>query len=319
MKVFITGASGFVGGAVVKKLCGNHEIYAMSRSKTSDEVIKSLGATPVRCALNDIEQDVLQGFDIVIHCAAFVEQWGAYSTFYELNVTATQDLLAKAEAAGVNRFIHIGTEASVFYGQHMRNIDETYPLAVNSPYPYSRTKALAEQAVCTFVGKMETLVIRPRMIWGEDDQTILPIVLQMHEERKFIWVNHGQNLTSTTNIKNLTHAIELALTRGKSRQAYFVTDGAAMPFKQFMTDYAQTQNVDLGDKSIPAWLMLSLAAMVETIWKIFNIKSEPMITRFTANIMCRDCILDDAKAKLELGYAPLVNVAQGMIALKAMR
>lgn len=250
-----------------------------------------------------------------MHCAAFVEQWGAYEDFYNINVVGTQDLLNKANDAGVKRFVHIGTEASVFYGQDMSDLDETTPLAVDSPFPYSRTKALAEQAVCAFDGAMETISIRPRLIWGEDDQTILPIVLQMHEEGKFMWVNHGKNLTSTTNIKNLIHAVNLALTKGKSRNAYFVVDGEATEFKHFLSRYALTQNVDLGDKSIPTWVMLSLGYVVETIWKTFSIKSEPLMTRFTANIMCRDCVINDAKARDELGYEPLVTLDQGLAEL----
>lgn len=317
MKIFITGASGFVGGAAVKKLLNDHEIFAMSRSEASDKVIKTLGATPVRCALNDIKSADLNGMDYVIHCAAFVEQWGAYSDFYDTNVKGTQDLLAKADAAGVKRFVHIGTAASIFYGQHMRNVDETEPLAIGSPFPYSRTKALAEKAVVEFRGQMQTISIRPRMIWGEDDQTILPVVLKMHEEGKFMWVNHGKNLTSTTNVKNLVHAIELALTEGENRNAYFVTDGEAVPFKQFLSAYALTKNIDLGDKSIPVWMMLSLGAVVETIWKVFNLKSEPLMTRFTANIMCRDCIINDDKAQEQLGYMPVVTLQQGLDELTA--
>lgn len=317
MKIFITGASGFVGGAAAKKLSLEHKIFAMSRNEISDEKIKKLGVTPVRCALNDIDQSQLEGIELVLHCAAFVEQWGPYETFYDLNVRATEDMLAKANAAGVKRFIHIGTEAAVFYGQDMHNVDETYPLAIDSPFPYSRTKALAEKAVVEFEGQMETICLRPRMIWGEGDLTILPIVIQMHKEGKFMWVNHGKNLTGTTNIKNLVHAIELAMNKGKSRNAYFIIDGESRPFKQFLSAYALTQNIDLGDKSIPKWVMLSLGAVVETIWKTFNIKSEPLMTRFTANIMCRDCIINDAKARDELGYTPLLNVEQGLAELNA--
>lgn len=317
MKIFVTGASGFVGGAVVKKLVNGHDIFAMSRTETSDKVIKALGATPVRCALNDIKSANLDGVDYVIHCAAFVEQWGDYSDFYDINVKGTQDLLAKAEVAGVKRFVHIGTEASIFYGQHMRNVDETEPLAIDSPFAYSRTKALAEKAVVEFSGQMQTISIRPRMVWGEGDQTILPVVLKMHQEGKFMWVNEGKNLTSTTNIKNLVHAIDLALTKGENHNAYFVTDGEAVPFKQFLSAYALTKNVDLGDKSIAVWLMLSLGAVAETIWKVFNLKSEPIMTRFTANIMCRDSIINDAKAREQLGYKPIITLQQGLAELTA--
>ena len=83
----------------------------------------------------------------VIHCAAHVEEWGPWEDYWRMNVDGTKQLLAVAKEAGVKRFVHIGTEAALFHGQAMLNVDETYPLSLNSPYPYSRTKAHAEKAV----------------------------------------------------------------------------------------------------------------------------------------------------------------------------
>lgn len=61
MKIFITGASGFVGGAAAQFLKTEHEVFAMSRTEKSDAVINALGVTPVRCALNDIDSNTLAG------------------------------------------------------------------------------------------------------------------------------------------------------------------------------------------------------------------------------------------------------------------
>jgi nucleoside-diphosphate-sugar epimerase len=185
VKIFVTGASGFVGGAFAKSAGATHSITAMSRSTVSDAKIAALGAVPIRCSLDDVAQEYVQGAEAVVHCAAFVEEWGPWRSYWQANVEGTKRLLAASKAAGVKRFVHIGTEAALFHGQPMRDVDETYPLSLNSPFPYSRTKAWAEKAVREAsdpAAGFETIVIRPRFVWGPGDETILPVVRRMAEE-----------------------------------------------------------------------------------------------------------------------------------------
>lgn len=73
MKIFVTGASGFVGGHVVEALAGDHEVLAMARSERSEAAVRARGAVPVRCDLSRIDPAVLEGVDAVVHCAARVE------------------------------------------------------------------------------------------------------------------------------------------------------------------------------------------------------------------------------------------------------
>jgi len=318
MKIYLTGASGFVGGAVAQKLRSNHSITAMSRSAASDEKIRGIGVDPARASLGSVPADQLAGAGAVIHCAAFVEEWGPWAAYHEINVGGTKQLLEAAKAAGVKRFIHIGTEAALFYGQHMRDIDETYPLALNSPFPYSRTKALAEQAVLAAndpAAGFETMVIRPRMIWGPGDQTIMPVVAAMVKAGKFMWIDQGAAMSSTTHIDNLVHGVELALTKGDPGEAYFVLDGAPVRIRDFLTRYLATAGVDLGGKSAPGWLIRAAANIIEPLWRLAGVKSPPPITRFTAHIMSRDCTLKDDKARAALGYRPVINIEDGMAAL----
>lgn len=319
MNIFLTGASGFVGGAFVKAHGKAHTITAMSRSEKSDATIKALGATPVRSALGDITSDQLKGVDAVIHCAAHVEEWGPWEDYWRMNVEGTKQLLAAAKQAGVKRFVHIGTEAALFHGQHMRNVDETYPLSLNSPYPYSRTKAHAEKAVREAndaKANFTTIVLRPRMIWGEGDQTILPVVREMVAKGAFAWIDGGRAKTSTTNIANLVHAMNLALTNGQGGQAYFILDTEnPVVFRDFMTKMLQAAAIPVPTRAVPGWLVRTIAYAGETTFRALSLKSKPPLTRFTANIMSRDCILSDAKARREMGYAPPVTMERGLESL----
>ncbi|MEJ0061250.1 MAG: NAD-dependent epimerase/dehydratase family protein [Terricaulis sp.] len=333
MRLFVTGASGFVGGAATKTLIASgHPVRAMSRSEKSDAALRGLGAEPVRCDLENIAASHIGDAEVVLHCAAFVEQWGPRDAWRKFNVEGTAKTLKAAREAGVRRFIHIGTEAALFHGQHLRGVDETYPLAPNSPYPYSATKAQAEALVRAANrtagappanidagegagGPFETIVLRPRFIWGPGDTTLLPVIEALARAGKFLWVDGGRCKTSTTHIDNLVHAIELALTQGRAGEAYFILDDGVRPMREMIAGLAASRGVALPDKSVPAWVADALGAACEAAWRALPLKGAPPLTRFSAMILSRDAVLNDAKARAEMGYRPVISVEDGMGAL----
>ncbi len=317
MHVFITGASGFVGGAAARRLAAaGHVVTAMSRSERSDAAISALGARPVRCDLESVRGEHLRGAEAVVHCAAYVESWGPRDAWYRGNVLGTQAVLAAAREAGVRRFVHIGTEAALIRGQDLRNADERAPLAPDSPYPYCATKAQAEERVRSANAPgFETIVLRPRFIWGPGDTTLLPTIEAMAAAGRWTWVDHGRAVTSTTHIDNLVHAIELALTRGRPGEAYFVLDDGTRTLKEMISAMAAARGLTLGDASLPRFAADLAGGACELAWRTLRLAGEPPLTRHAALVMSRDCTLNDAKARAELGYAPVVGVADGLAAL----
>ena len=317
MKIFVTGASGFVGGAVTRHLAAKgHEVFAMSRSASSDAKIVAAGGTPVRCDLESVAAEHLQGADAVIHSAAFVEAWGPQDAWHRFNVLGTQRVLDAANDAGVKRFIHIGTEAAIVYGQDIHDADESYPLAPQSPYPYCATKAQAEERVLDANAPgFETIVLRPRLIWGPGDTTLMPVIETMAAAGKWVWIDGGEAMTSSSHIDNLVHGIELALDRGTPGNAYFILDDGTVSMREMITAMAAAKGLALPDKSIPGWLAAMIGAACETIWRVFGIKGEPPLTRHAAMVMRRNCTLNGGKAKAQLGYTPVITREQGMTAL----
>ncbi len=318
MRIFITGASGFVGGAAAKKLSERHEVLALSRSEKSDAAIRAAGATPVRGDLGTVTAAMLKDVDAVVHCAAKVETWGRMKEFWAINVTGTERLLKAAREAGVKRFIHIGTEAALFYGQSMDDLDETAPMAFNSPLPYPRTKAHAEKAVRAANGNgLTTIVLRPRFIWGPGDQTLLPALKGMVDAGRFAWIGGGRAVTDTVHIYNVVHAIELALEKGNGGEAYFITDGG-MPisFKEMMTKMAATAGFSLPDRNMPGWLARGAAKIMDRIWKLTLRRTPPPLDPHTASLMSRNCTLKIDKARRELGYEPVITREAGLAELQ---
>ncbi len=314
MRVFLTGASGFVGGAAARKfVAAGHAVRAMSRSEKSDVAIRALGAEPVRCDLETVGGSHLGDCEAVLHCAAFVEQWGPIEAWKRFNIDGTAAVLKAAREAGARRFIHISTESVLWRGQHLRDVDESYPLALASPYPYAWTKARAELLVRdAATPEFTTIILRPRFIWGPGDTTLLPAIRSMAASGRWMWVGGGAARTSTTHIDNLVHAIELALTSGRAGEAYFVLDEGVRTMKEMISGIAASEGIALPDKAMPAWLADMVGAACEGVWRTFSLKGEPLLTRFGAMIMSRECILKGEKARAELGYAPVISVADGL-------
>ncbi|MCA9615367.1 MAG: NAD-dependent epimerase/dehydratase family protein [Polyangiales bacterium] len=320
MIVFVTGGSGFVGSHVIEHFVARgHEVRAMARSEKSAATVASFGATPVRCDLDSVEPADLAGCHAVVHAAAFVEEWGTREAFWKANVEGTERLLAAARAADVRRFVHVGTEAAVFDGtRDLIAVDETLAPPSRHRFLYSETKAAAEARVlaANAKGRFETVSIRPRLVWGPRDTSVLPAVLRMAREGSFVWLDGGRARTSTTHVRNLAHALELALTKGKGGQAYFVADDGERDQRAFLTAYAATEGVALTARSLPGALVRGLARVVERVWRALSIRRVPPLTSFAVSALSRSVTVDVRKAKRELGYAPVVDFETGMNALE---
>lgn len=314
MRIFITGASGFIGGAIAQALVSEHEILAMSRSDKSDLRIRQLGVQPVRGDLTTLEPGNIPPCDAVIHCAAYVESWGTREMTWRINVEGTERALAAARAAGARRFLHMSTEAVLWKGQDMIDVTEEHPYPKRTPYLYSETKAHAERIVraANQNDGMQTVILRPRFVWGPGDQTLAPEIEAMVEKGAFMWIDGGRARTSTTHIDNLVHGAKLVLDRGTGGEAYFVTDGEVRSFREFLPELMSSYGVELGDRSMPAAIARPVAALIEAIWRTLRLSTRPPLTRHAIDLMCCDCILRIDKIENELGYAPVVSVIDGL-------
>lgn len=318
---FVTGASGFIGGALTRRLVGEGwTVRALARSDRSAGIVAGLGAEPMPGSLDDVGAMAAGAHDadVVFHAAAHLGEWGAEEDFVRGNVTGTTNALAAARRGGARRFVHVGTEAALLAGDPLVYVDETAPLRPDSRALYSRTKAMAEKAVRAANGDgLTTVVVRPRLVWGVGDTTILPGIADAVRAGKFAWVAGGRHLTSTTHVDNVVEGLMRAAEAGHGGEAYFVTDGAPVEFRTFVTSLLRTQGLDAPTRSIPAGVARVAAATAELAWTRLPLKGEPPMTRLVLWLSSLETTIDISKARSELGYAPVRTIDDGMAQLAA--
>jgi nucleoside-diphosphate-sugar epimerase len=290
-------------------------VRALARSERAAERVRSLGAEPV---MGDLDgpaslETGAEGCGVAFHAAAKVEDWGDPADYERLNVRGTQNVIDACRAAGVRRLVHVGTEAALMAGEPLVNVDETAPLRPDSRALYSSSKAKAEQLVRDANGHgLETVVVRPRFVWGRGDTTLLPALIEMVRSGRFRWIAGGRNLTATTHIDNTVEGLWLGATKAPAGGVYFVTDGEPVVFREFLTRMLGTQGVEIPDKSVPAGVARVAAASAETFWRRLKRPGTPPLTRFAVWVSSQECTIDISRAERELGYRPVTSREKGL-------
>jgi nucleoside-diphosphate-sugar epimerase len=313
---FVTGGSGFIGGALIKRLLSEGwDVRALARSAGSAGIVRDRGAEPVRGDLDDVAAmtEGARGADVTFHAAAQLGEWGTREEFERGNVGGTRNALAASRDAGVRRFVHVGTEAALMHGEPLVMVDERAPLQPGSRALYSATKAQAEMAVIEAnADGFETVVVRPRLVWGVGDTTILPAVRAAAESGRWAWIGGGTHRTSSTHVDNVVEGLWLGATKGAPGGVYFVTDGEPVVFRDFFTRLLATQGVELGDKKVPRGAAGAIAVAGEAAWRALPLPGQPPITRLAYWLASQECTIDITRARSELGYAPIKTIDEGM-------
>lgn len=313
-RVFVTGGSGFIGGHVIERLAGQgHEVLAMARSEKSAEAVAKLGARAVKGDLESVQAADLERATHFVHCAARVEEWGTRAEFWAANVDGTERMLEVAKEAGVSRFVHVGTEAAIFTGRDLVDVDETFPYPEHHRYLYSETKAEAEKRVLAAdrPGSFRTLSVRPRFVWGPRDATLLPEICRAAKEGRFSWIDGGRAKSSHTHVRNLCAGIDAALERGEGGRAYFVTDDEVHTFKEMLTLLCGAYGVTLGTRSTPSFVARPLASTVETLYGALGRPRSPL-SRLAVDMFACNVTINTDRAREELGWAPEISFADGV-------
>jgi len=313
---FVTGGSGFVGGALIRRLVAqNVRVVALARSEAAAAAVRNGGADACRGDLSDERAitDGMRGCDTVFHVAGHLSEWDPYEVFHKANVVGTRTMLAAAKAAGVSVFVAAGASAVVMGRPlSMKNISEDLPLQAPSWGPYIKTKAGADLLVRQAnTSGLRTVVVRPPLIWGAG----MPMLEEMVAAAKggqFALPDSGRQVMTTSHVDNVVECLILAAQKGRGGEAYHVTDGDVTTLKDVLADLLGTCGVPPIKRSVPFAVAWRMAAVVEGVWRTFRFRLKPPVTRQTLRMIGQDFTLDTTKARRDLGYVPVISWADGI-------
>jgi nucleoside-diphosphate-sugar epimerase len=305
-RVFVTGASGFLGRALLAHfdaagwdVAGVDRVADPAFNVVAGDVVDPAGWT-----------DHLAGADLVIHTAAVVSQVGDIGPYWKVNVLGTRRVVEAAISQDVGRFVHISSVAAYSF-DFPAEVDETYPLRTNGN-PYVDTKVASEQVVLQAhaAGGIECTVIRPTDIYGPRSRpwTIIPV--QMLRARQFMLPAMGAGVFSPVYIDNVVEGISLAATLpAGSGQVFNIGDGITVTCNEYFGRYA-TMLGGARMLALPKPLAVGVAATVGAAIRLTGRESEA--SAGAMRMLSRKNGYSIEKARRVLGYEPAVSFEEGM-------
>jgi len=323
MKALVTGGGGFLGRAIVQRLLAKGaSIRTFSRGDYPD-----LRAQGVEVMQGDLVEygairQACYDRDIVFHVAAKAGVWGRPADFYSANVVGTRNVLAACRDRGISRLVYTSSPSVVFNGRDMQGVDESVPYPDTFPSPYPATKAEAEKLVLTTnTTDLATVALRPHLIWGPGDTHLIPGILARARQGKIQKIGKQPKLADFTYIDNAAEAHLLAADRlapGSpiAGRTYFITNGEPVEIWGFINSILEAAGIPPVRGSVHPAVAYLGGAVAETVWKTFQMKGEPPMTRFLARELTTAHWFNIDAARRDLGYEPTVTTSEGLRRLK---
>lgn len=319
MKILVTGGSGFLGSAICTQLRSRgDEVIAYQRG--GSDYLEQLGVSIICGNITDsgLLENALRGVDAVIHTAAKAGIWGPYDEYYQPNVVGTENVIAGCRNNGVNKLVFTSSPSVIHGGGDIEGGNESlpYPDHFNSPYP--ATKALAEQQVMAANGPdLHTVSLRPHLVWGPGDNHLLPGLVERAQSGK-LRLPGPDKLIDTVYIDNAAKAHLLALDKlvtdpgtvgGKT---YFISNDEPLPQRVIIGGLLKAAGLDVDIQAISPHIAIAAGTVLENVWKLFRLKSEPPVTRWSAEHLSTAHWYDISAAKRDLGYVAEISIIEGL-------
>ena len=288
MRVAVTGASGFIGGAVASALADR------------GHAVTGFGRTPLGWShpAGHYEQwDITRGefaaaFEAVVHCAALADDWAPIGEAMKVNQLGTRNVVASFEGA---RFVHLSTSSVYDAFSPSIGVRETAAPAARFLSTYSESKAAAERELLG----VDAVILRPHAVYGRGDTTLLPRILQAIRRNSLILPEGARVRHTLTHIDNLVEAVALSLSGPAG--TYNIGDDTDVLLSAVLAEFlARRGRADVAIRSIPYRVAFAAAGLGERLAR----GRRPRITRYAVSQLGMQRTLDLTAARDRLGYRP---------------
>ncbi len=306
MKVFVTGATGFVGSHVARVLSQNGaDLRLLVRKSSRTELIDSLSADRVTGDLREADSLApgMEGCEMVFHVAADYRLWiPDPDQMYRANVEGTRAILRAAKQAGVRRVVYTSTVATIGFTGNGHPADEDSPVSLkNMIGHYKRSKFMAEQvALEAGSSAQDVVVVNPTAPIGEQDIKPTPtgrIVVDFLKKKFPAYVDTGMNLVD---VAEVARGHVLAAERGKSGERY-ILGGENLTLKGILDKLAAITGLPSPTVKLP-YVMALATGVVDEVVTARVLRKEPRVTIDAVRMGRKKMYASSAKAERELGW-----------------
>lgn len=303
----VTGATGFVGSAVARRLLAEgFELRLLSRKNSDRRNVDGLDATVVVGDLTDTAslQRAVEGCDAVFHVAADYRLWAPNpDELYQANVDGSRTLVAAAHAAGVARIVYTSSVAVLGIPKNGTPGDERTPVTVADMVGhYKRSKFLAEEAVRELAAQgAPVVIVNPSTPIGPRDVKPTPtgrVVRDAAAGRMPAFVDTGLNVA---HVDDVAEGHLLAYRKGKLGERY-VLGGDDMSLREILATIADIAGRRAPKIQLPHAAVMPVAYFAEALSRFTG--RAPVATVEEIRMSKKRMYFSCAKAKRELGYAP---------------
>ena len=317
MKVLVTGATGFTGGRLAQTLAmGGDEVRALVRTRS----LRKFEASPLPSSgVIAVEGDLLdaaavrravEGVEVVYHIAATYREAGQPDSAYRaINIDGTQHVLEAARDAGVARVVHCSTGG--VHG-HVANPPANEDAPFNPGDIYQETKLAAETTARAFGDRtgLDVVVVRPIGIYGPGDTRFLRMFRGLARGR-FPMIGDGAVFYHLTFIDDLVAGFRLCGTVPAARgRTYLLAGPRFTTLAQLVQLVAKELQVDPPRMHWPVWPFWTAGLLCELV--CVPLRIEPPLFRRRVDFYTKSRAFDTTRARTELGYAPAVDLEEGI-------
>lgn len=316
MKIALTGGTGFIGGALVKRLLAKkHSVRALARASGRAENLAARGVEVVRGDLNDADaiERTAEGAEIFYHLGARVAGGGSEKDYMEANAGGTERVLEACIRTGVRRAIYHSSLAVYGTGHGTAAIDERSEFDAKAELRgyYAQSKIAADQAAVSLAGEkgFSLVIFRPGLVYGPGR---IPLGLLAFAVGKSRFVFGRPEMHVPVNyVENLLDAMEMAAGMESSGPEEFnIVDDEDLRLEE----YHRALEKAAGGRTffLPGWPVELSAPGVDAVTRALGLMGDSRFSRHQVRRMLEDRFYSTERARKRLGWRARVPLGEAL-------